>query len=1130
MINSLLQDCKMLNSTSKDLNDGLCLSFSNLSIGEKALAIFNAKKQCVVVCKDYIFLQQLSDALSSLGLKVAAANIAANVPIYSHSEINYLNAENIATFLQFKNKQADVLLVLPESLLVKFPSIDVFDSFVFETNANVGFEFAKQKLLDLGYTKQEYATEKGTFAVRGDILDVFPTSSEMPIRLDFFGNTIEKICFFDVVDMKPYDTIKSFEILSASFAISASVKENLCKEIDLCAKEATCENKNNVSALAMQAINDVQLNITNKQFFYCFLNFKQTILTLFDCLVFVDTPKKIYEDCKNILENNTQSIQKFVKNGQLLNKHANHYNNIENIFDCKQIAVFDNFDFKNIVVDKNYAFRNVGTRNYINNFKLLAADLETYKKNNLCTVLFCKNEKNKQILCNFLLSLNIVFDFEYNSYSCDGKIIVCSLPFCQSASFLDSNFVFIGCNQLFKSEQKTIKSSRKTEVFYLPKVGEFIVHSIHGIGKCVKIEKLNFNGTEKDYFVIEYKGGDIFYLPSEQANTISAYVGSEEKIVLNKIGGQEFAKIKEKVKKSVATLAFDLVALYKARENAKGYVYSQNNSLAEFENDFPYPLTEDQAQAVADIKKDFYSSRVLDRLICGDVGYGKTEVALRAAFACVLEGKQVAFLCPTTILSQQHYETTKKRTQDYGCKVAVLNRFKTKSDQNQILKELKEGSVDIICGTHRLLSNDVVFKDLGLLILDEEHRFGVGDKEKIKNIKKSVDVLTLSATPIPRTLNMAMTGIRDISVIATPPKNRLAVQTYVTPQNDVLIEDSCKRELARGGQVLIVYNKVASIDEFASHIASLIPNARVGVAHGQLPERILEDRIFKLYNKEYDIFIATTLIENGIDLPLANTLIIIDADNLGLSQLYQLKGRIGRSDRLAYAYFTYKENKSLSEEAYKRLDAIMEFASLGSGFKIAMRDLEIRGAGNVLGKEQSGHLTKVGYDLYCKILQQEVETARGHKKTEKTAVKVDIFISAFLPQEYIENEEKRIEKYTQISNIETRAELEEIISSTQNAFGELPNSLNNLIKISYIKNLCANANIKRILCKDQQTVLYFCQKEDINSNILDCVEKHKSVATLKVADTASVHISTKQETDKQKLDFIIKFLEYCNKV
>ena len=494
----------------------------------------------------------------------------------------------------------------------------------------------------------------------------------------------------------------------------------------------------------------------------------------------------------------------------------------------------------------------------------------------------------------------------------------------------------------------------------------------------------------------------------------------------NKIGGAEFYNTKQKVKASVKKMALNLLKIYSKRQATKGFVYSKDTYLQQaFENAFPYTYTTDQSEAISQIKRDMESPQIVDRLVCGDVGYGKTEVALCAAYKAIQDGKQVAIICPTTILCEQHYNTCVSRMKDFMVRVAVINRFKTKAEQEHILQDLKNGDIDLICGTHRLLSKDVVFKDLGLLILDEEQRFGVEDKEKLKALKTNVDVLTLSATPIPRTLYMSLVGIRDISFLNTPPKDRINTETYVIDYSDTLLVDACKKELARGGQVLIVYNRVQTIYDFYAKVQKLLPEASIGLAHGQMQSKELEDSIYKLYTKQTQILISTVLIENGIDLPFANTLIVIDADKLGLSQLYQLRGRIGRSTRSSYAYFTFERNKVLSQEAYRRLDALMEFSEMGSGYKIAMRDLEIRGAGDILGAEQSGHMEKVGYDLYIKLLNQAVNEIKGQEQEniEYKDVKIDIDLNAYIPQEYIVGDENRIMYYTKISKINSQEQL-----------------------------------------------------------------------------------------------------------
>ena len=596
----------------------------------------------------------------------------------------------------------------------------------------------------------------------------------------------------------------------------------------------------------------------------------------------------------------------------------------------------------------------------------------------------------------------------------------------------------------------------------MPKVGDYVVHQIHGVGKCIGIKNLKITSVFRDYIVIEYKDGDVLYLPSENADMLSAFVG-EKTPKCNKIGGTEFFKVKQKVKNSIKEMAFDLVKVYSERMNTKGFKYSKDTYLqTEFENAFPYPYTQDQVQAIKEIKKDMESSKIMDRLLCGDVGFGKTEVALNAAFKAIQDGKQVAIICPTTILCEQHYNTALSRLKNFMVNVKAINRFKTKKEQEKILYDLKEGKIDLICGTHRLFSNDVKFKDLGLIILDEEQRFGVEDKEKLKNIKKSVDVLTLSATPIPRTLYMSLVGIRDVSFLSTPPKERKKTHTAVIDYSDNLLVNACRKELERDGQILIVYNRVESITNFYAHIKSLLPDVSIGLAHGQMSSKMLESAIYDLYSRKTQILISTVLIENGIDLPYANTLFVIDSDKLGLSQLYQLRGRIGRSNIEAYAYFSFSRNKALTEDSYKRLDAIMEFSDFGSGYKIAMRDLEIRGAGDVLGKMQHGHMEQVGYDMYVKLLNEAVSEIKGEKVEELKEIKIDIALNAYLPNTYISQNENRIDFYTKVSKLNSVEDFNLLIENTQNMYGSVPKPVEQLCMVGLIKNLAQKIHVKNI--------------------------------------------------------------------
>ena len=698
--------------------------------------------------------------------------------------------------------------------------------------------------------------------------------------------------------------------------------------------------------------------------------------------------------------------------------------------------------------------------NYVHNFAELAYDLQIFDSARKKMLLFAGDESSKQRIKNFLLGREIdFFDFENSDFSQNG-IYVSSFYYPNSFCFSSLNLFAIGSDNLTR-QKPSLLSKAKKQAFYRPQIGEYVVHDFHGIGKCVGIERMKIADFEKDYFVVEYQGGTL-YLPSEQASSLSAYIGQEQPKI-NRLGGREFEQLKRKVKEKLEGFALELMNAYKQRESAKGFKFKREEFLENaFANAFEFEETADQAQAISEVLGDMESEKVMDRLLCGDVGFGKTEVAYRAAFRAVINAKQVAFLCPTTILSEQHFASAKKRMQDFGVRIEVLNRFKKPSEVNQILQRLQSGEIDILIGTHKILNDNVKFKDLGLLIIDEEQRFGVADKEKIKKIKSNIDVLALSATPIPRTLHMSLSGIRDISTITTPPKDRLPIQTYVTGEDDEIAASVLKRELARGGKAFVIYNRVQSIDLVAGHIAQIVPGASIGVAHGQMAERNLQSVVEKLFKGEYNIFVSTTLIENGIDLPSANTMIIYDADRLGLGQLYQLRGRIGRSDKLSYAYLFYKDGKTLTDEAYKRLEAIKEFKELGSGFKISMRDLEIRGAGSVFGKQQHGHIEKVGYDMYIKLLNEAVSELQGKKVKEIKPIRIDLPLNAFIPENYIENSDDRIAYYVQISQQQDKEGMQNLLQSLSEAFGDVPQSIVNLAKIALIKNLAANFDVKTI--------------------------------------------------------------------
>lgn len=797
-------------------------------------------------------------------------------------------------------------------------------------------------------------------------------------------------------------------------------------------------------------------------------NGKNTVFDLCKNII-IDEPIKIENECK-ILKKSREELS-WDSEGQFLD-----FDDV----DLKKYTVFSNTN------DSDFENKTVGQKNYITDFMSLKKDIIMYADGHINVFLFAG--EYHEILKEFLLTNKIQYR-EFDGQLVDNvHIYVCRNYFPYSFSFLEYNIVGIGTDDMYKSKKFDYKSG-KQNFSYLPKVGDYVVHSFYGVGRCKDIVRLKLTHFEKDYFVIEYKNGALLYIPSEQTNLLSAYIGAENPN-LNALGSSEWTRLKQKVKEDLKEVAISLAKIYKERQDKKGFKFVRDEELErQFSDAFEYELTPDQALAIADVDRDMESDKIMDRLICGDVGFGKTEVAFRAIFKAVYNGKQVAFLCPTTILSEQHFRSTKQRMKNFGLRIEILNRFKTEKQAREIYKRLEEGKIDILIGTHKILNENIRFKDLGLLVLDEEQRFGVKDKEKIKKIKTDIDVLTLSATPIPRTLHMSLTGIRDISVIATPPRDRLPIQTYVSPYSDQLLQDVVSRELSRNGKALVLFNRVAEIYQFRNHVASLLPQAKIGVAHGQMMEKELAKAINDLYEDKFNLFISTTLIENGVDLPTLNTLFVVDCDMLGLSQLYQIRGRIGRSDKLAYAYLTYNGGKVLTEDAYKRLEAIKEFRELGSGFKIAVRDLEIRGAGNILGKEQHGHMQKVGYDMYVRLLEEVTKELSGEKTHSEKEIKMELVLDAYISEEYIPSQEERIVFYNKISNIASRDAYEQVTAQLRESNGDLPVEVENLCKIAYLKNLASLFNVQKIKINNTDCSVYFYKSEDIIDERLSNVGK-----------------------------------------
>lgn len=1115
------------------------LQINGLGLGEKGFITNMVGRKVLYIAPDFFAAVNLKRELSSFGKKAVILSDKLPLMFGVNEDKNPIFREYITALNGICDGSVDVVIAMPSVLMQKLPAREIIKSsqVVLKKGLEYDISSIQQSLVNLGYKRVDGVEEEGEFSVRGDIIDVFVYGSLLPYRISFFGDEVEDIYTISLENYKRMSTVSDISLLPNTLLfLNDQIIQQAYSQITKCLSNSKL---NGDELLSLNETINFQLENVKEgknictSFLAPFVEyFNASIIDYFqDGQIIFDEPKMIVDILETQYEDFNKSAEDFISGGEILPEHKNLYfaksEILKNIGDKKLIA-FNRVSSQNKIFAPEVVttFRTISTQKYYIDWQSLVYELSRQSAMKTTVFISAGQAITYNKIKNILLSQDIKFfeaktlddakDFEIN-------LSPANIPI--SVGIYEDAFLLIGSDDL---NQVSVDNQQKkqSKPQYLPKVNDYVVHEVHGLGKCIAIEKLKLSSSYRDYFVIEYQGGDILYLPTENANMLSAYVG-EASPKCNKIGGADFYKVKQKVRQSVKELAFDLVKLCSKREHSKGFVYSQDTYLQkEFERAFPYSYTEDQAKAISDIKADMESSRILDRLVCGDVGFGKTEVALCAAYKAVQDGRQVAIICPTTILSEQHYNTCLSRMKDFMVKVAVVNRLKTPKEQELILSNLKDGKIDIICGTHRLLSEDVKFKDLGLLILDEEQRFGVEHKEKLKNIKNNIDVITLSATPIPRTLYMSLIGVRDISYLNTPPRERIPTQTTIIDFSDALLVSACKKELERGGQVLIVYNRVESIYDFYGKVKKLLgEDVSIGVAHGQMTTKELEDSIYKVFTRQTQVLISTVLIENGIDLPFANTLIVIDADKLGLSQLYQLRGRIGRSNLSSFAYFTFERNKALSEEAYRRLDALLEFSDMGSGYKIAMRDLEIRGAGDILGARQSGHIEKVGYDLYIKLLNEAISELKGETKQEAKEVKLDIGINAYLPKEYVVREENRISCYTRISKINSQEQLQETFDYLQDAYGDFPLVTKQLCLVAYIKNMCQRLSIKSLVINS-----FFAKikvyDEIKNTNIWEKMTNNIENIGAFSLETGTFDIKPK-ETPQKTQDIVINFLKKC---
>lgn len=1041
-----------------------------------------------------------------------------NVDAFSSEDAN----ERLGIVSRLVDGEKLIIVASLEAILDKFMDISIFKSF--SKKLSIGHEIDLDKLIELlisaGYERVQMVEAIGQFSLRGGIFDFFSPKSQYPYRIELFDNEIDSIRTFDILSQRSIETLDRAYIVPASeILILDKYRKEIVEYLDKDLQKAISGDK--TDELQKENLRnkfdkyksylEEGLFISNKNLILPYIPeaYLSSIINYLDknSIIFVDEPKRIEERVKGIKEDFVFKFTDLFYAGEVLSNHKEIFYDYDYILkDLNERTLVSS----SAILGTNSSFNPISINNFIvkgmqsyhNKMELLKEDLTHYKYRGYKIIILSGTEERGKRLHEILLNMNIESSFMDSK----EEVIKSSQIFITAGSikggfeYPDIKLIVLSDKEIFGAAKgKKRKGSKKKTKNHISlvdlNVGDYVVHENHGIGRYEGVEQLNIQGIKKDYLTVRYKGHDKLYVHIDQMNLIQKYIGSDSiKPKINKLSSIEWAKTKAKARKSVEDMAEDLLELYAKRESYKGFAFSKDNEWQrQFEDLFPYEETEGQLDSILEIKKDMESIKPMDRLLCGDVGYGKTEVALRAAFKAVLDGKQVAFLVPTTILAQQHYNTIIDRFSEFPIKIGVLSRFVSNADQKLIIDNVEKGLIDIVIGTHRLLSKDINFKDLGLLIIDEEQRFGVKHKETLKKFKETVDVLTLTATPIPRTLHMSLSGVRDMSVIEDPPEERYPVQTYVVEYNEQMIRDAILKEVSRGGQVYYVYNRVDNISRVTSKLRQLIPEAKFGIGHGQMGESKLEKVMVEFLEKEIDVLVCTTIIETGLDIPNVNTIIIYDADKMGLSQLYQLRGRVGRSDRLAYGYFTYEKNKVLSEVAEKRLRAIKEFTEFGSGFKIAMRDLEIRGSGNLLGSQQHGHIESIGYDLYVKFLNEAVRKLKGEVVVEYIETTIDLKVDGYIENRYIEDEEQKIQVYKKISAISGIEDYRELIDELIDRFGDLPKEVENLIDISYIRYLASKNSIKNISQKGKKIILEFTSTENLSVELLhDLSKKYKN--------------------------------------
>ena len=1098
------------------------------------------KKPILLITYNEIQAKQILEIIENFEKEKAVLFPKKEIVTYDFvAESKDLPYERIETLNKIKDKKNLIVVTTIEALMQKLPPKEILFKNILEFKVGdiYNLEELKKTLVNLGYSRCEFIEGRGQFSVRGGIVDI-SINETLGVRIEFWGDEVDSIRNFNITSQRSINTLDKIKIYPAhEFVLDNSIEE-ICKKIT---KKLTEEKQEEILEQDIEQIKAGNYISKIDKYFNEFYDKQSTLLEYLNdnYLIILDEISKIEARQRNILQDNSNLIKNLIEKEKIVPEALENITSIDlnQLENEKSVIYFEKQDIVTNRQAEKYTFNYRQINYYKSEIENLFEDIKRWNKEQKSIYVMVSTKEKAKKLKEILEKEEIACTIDEKL---DKTIIVKSTEKIVTITIgkLPNGFENFEINQVVVSADELIEGKKKKTfankaykegekvVFADLKIGDYVVHKNYGIGIFVGVNTITADGTTKDYIKLKYKNDAILYVPTSQLDSIRKYVGGDAiNPPINSLGSKDWIKTKEKVKKNLRAVAKELIELYAKREKAKGYAFSKDTPWqSQFENSFPYQETDDQLRCIEEVKKDMENQRPMDRLLCGDVGYGKTEVAIRAAFKAVMDHKQVAYLVPTTVLAQQQYEEFRDRMAEFPIKVDILNRFKSKKYQDEVVKKLKLGEVDIVVGTHRMLSKDVEFKDIGLLIIDEEHRFGVKAKEKIKEYKSNIDVLTMTATPIPRTMHMSIVGIRDMSVIYEPPHNRKPVQTYVLEYDQEVIKEAITKELERDGQVFYIYNRVDTIQKKADEISRLVPEAEVSYAHGQMSGNQIEEIMQDFIDKKSNVLVCTTILESGIDIANANTIIVENADRMGLAALYQIRGRVGRSDRQAYAYITYRKDKMLSEEADKRLKAIKEFTEFGSGFKIAMRDLEIRGAGSLLGEIQSGHLEQVGYDTYCNLLDEVVKEMQGTEIEPDIDIQIDLNVTSYIPDEYIEDSAQKIEIYQNIALCRKEEDIQNVVDEIIDRFGNMPAELENLLDIARIKYLAKPFSISKIASKRTAVVFTFEQsKYEIDLQKLLKIYKNRIKFSPGIKTMITLEIGTTNE--RQILNDVTEFLK-----